>query len=109
MRNGCIACGLCGGVLRRQGELRGISISPFALLPLTPLKTSRDTLHPDTGETSRTIALRGTSGGWGDEKTIRKKSDIQTSLCVAGGVCFFGDYEAGGCARVYIKKTEGSR
>ena len=44
----CIACGLCGDVLRRQGELRGISISPFAPLTPTPLKTSRDTLHPGT-------------------------------------------------------------
>ena len=65
VRGICIACGLCGGVLRRQGELRGISISPFAPLTPTPLKTSRDTLHPGTGGTSRTIALRGTSGGWG--------------------------------------------
>ena len=29
---------------------RTISISPFAPLTPTPLKTSRDTLHPDTGE-----------------------------------------------------------
>ena len=65
LRGICIACGLCGGVLRRQGELRGISISPFAPLTPTPLKTSRDTLHPETGVTSLTIALRGTSGGWG--------------------------------------------
>ena len=35
--------------LRGQGELRGISISPFAPLTPTPLKTSRDTLHPETG------------------------------------------------------------
>ena len=74
--NGCIACGLCGGVLRRQGELRGISISPFAPLTPTPLKTSRDTLHLETGATTLTIALRGTSGGWGydgERKTVNKK------------------------------------
>ena len=50
-----------GDALRGQGELRGISISP---LTPTPLKTSRDTLHPETGVTSLTIALRGTSEGW---------------------------------------------
>ena len=55
-------------VLRRQGELRGISISPFAPLTPTPLKTSRDTLHPETGATSLTIALRGTSGERSHEK-----------------------------------------
>ena len=62
--------------LRGQGELRGISISPFAPLPLTPLKTSRDTLHLETGATTLTIALRGTSGGWGydgERKTVNKK------------------------------------
>ena len=44
--------------------------------PLPPLKTSRDTLHPETGVTSLTIALRGTSGGWGydgERKTVNKK------------------------------------
>ena len=62
--------------LRGQGELRGISISPFAPLPPTPLKTSRDTLHLETGATTLTIALRGTSEGWdydGERKTVNKK------------------------------------
>ena len=62
--------------LRRQGELGGISISPFAPLTPTPLKTSRDTLHLETGATTLTIALRGTSGGWGydgERKTVNKK------------------------------------
>ena len=62
--------------LRGQGELRGISISHFAHLPPTPLKTSRDTLHLETGATTLTIALRGTSGGWGydgERKTVNKK------------------------------------
>ena len=62
--------------LRGQGELRGISISPFAPLTPTPLKTSRDTLHLETGATTLTIALRGTSGGWGydgERKTVNKK------------------------------------
>ena len=50
--------------LRRQGELRGISISPFAPLTPTPLKTSRDTLHPGTGASRPgQTALRGVSGG----------------------------------------------
>ena len=55
---------------------RTISISPFAPLTPTPLKTSRDTLHPETGATTLTIALRGTSGGWGydgERKTVNKK------------------------------------
>ena len=76
VRGICIACGLCGGVLRRQGELRGISISPFAPLTPTPLKTSRDTLHLETGATTLTIALRGAFGGWGydgERKTVNKK------------------------------------
>lgn len=62
--------------LRGQGELRGISISPFVPLTPTPLKTSRDTLHLETGATTLTIALRGTSGGWGydgERKTVNKK------------------------------------
>ena len=44
--------------------------------PLPPLKTSRDTLHPGTGAATLTIALRGTSGGWGydgERKTVNKK------------------------------------
>ena len=44
--------------------------------PITPLKTSRDTLHLETGATTLTIALRGTSGGWGydgERKTVNKK------------------------------------
>ena len=45
-----MACGPCGDALRWQGELRRISIFPFAPLIPTPLKTSRDTLHPGTGE-----------------------------------------------------------
>ena len=43
---------------------------------MTPLKTSRDTLHLETGATTLTIALRGTSGGWGydgERKTVNKK------------------------------------
>ena len=49
----------------------------FPLRPLapTPLKTSRDTLHLETGATTLTIALRGTSGGWGydgERKTVKK-------------------------------------
>ena len=62
--------------LRGQGELREISISPFAPLTPTPLKTSRDTLHLETGAATLTIALRGTSGGWGydgERKTVNKK------------------------------------
>ena len=92
VRGICIACGLCGGVLRRQGELRGISISPFAPLTPTPLKTSRDTLHPETGVTSLTIALRGTSEGWdyefADHKKCRgasQKREVQKPQ-VSGGV-----------------------
>ena len=41
--------------------------------PLPPLKTSRDTLHPETGVTSLTIALRGTSEGWDYEFADHKK------------------------------------
>ena len=45
--------------------------------PITPpFKTSRDTLHLETGATTLTIALRGTSGGWGydgERKTVNKK------------------------------------
>ena len=44
--------------------------------PLPPLKTSRDTLHLETGAATLTIALRGTSGGWGydgERKTVNKK------------------------------------
>ena len=55
---------------------RTISISPFAPLIPTPLKTSRDTLHLETGAATLTIALRGTSGGWGydvERKTVNKK------------------------------------
>ena len=62
--------------LRGQGELRGISISPFAPLTPTPLKTSRDTLHLETGAATLTIALRGAFGGWGydgERKTVNKK------------------------------------
>ena len=55
---------------------RTISIFPFAPSTPTPLKTSRDTLHLETGATTLTIALRGTSGGWGydgERKTVNKK------------------------------------
>ena len=41
--------------------------------PITPIKTSRDTLHPETGVTSLTIALRGTSEGWDYEFADHKK------------------------------------
>ena len=44
--------------------------------PITPLKTSRDTLHPGTGAATLTIALQGTSGGRGydgERKTVNKK------------------------------------
>ena len=44
--------------------------------PLHPLKRAGDTLHPGTGAATLTIALRGTSGGWGydgERKTVNKK------------------------------------
>ena len=44
--------------------------------PITPIKTSRDTLHPGTGAATLTIALRGAFGGWGydgERKTVNKK------------------------------------
>ena len=75
--------------LRGQGELRGISISPFAPLTPTPLKTSRDTLHPPfcrcgdispkgerAGNVPNDFALRDAFGGWGydgERKTVNKK------------------------------------
>lgn len=54
---------------------RTISTSPpkSPKNPITPLKTSRDTLHPETGITSLTIALRGTSEGWDYEFADHKK------------------------------------
>ena len=74
-----MACGPCGDALRGQGELRGISISPFAPLTPTPLKTTRDTLDPPlcrlratsplagekAGNVPNDFALRGAFGGWG--------------------------------------------
>ena len=66
----------------RKERLRDYASFPddfdFPLRPLapTPLKTSRDTLHLETGATTLTIALRGTSGGWGydgERKTVNKK------------------------------------
>ena len=57
---------------------RTISTSPpkSPKNPITPLKTSRDTLHPGTGAATLTIALRGAFGGWGydgERKTVNKK------------------------------------
>ena len=54
-----MACGPCGDALRWQGELRGISIFPFAPLTPTPLKTSRDTLHPTSLSLRRHLPLKG--------------------------------------------------
>ena len=58
-----MACGPCGDALRWQGELRGILISPFAPLTPTPLKTSRDTLHPPLCRLRATSPLAGEKGG----------------------------------------------
>ena len=52
--------------------------------------------------------MRGTSGGWGYEEMIRKKWIFKRRFALQAAFVFW-DYEAGGCARVYIKKTEGSR
>ena len=72
---------------------RTISISPFAPLTPTPLKTSRDTLHPPlcrcgdispkgekVGNVPNDFALRGAFGGW----------DYEWVRWVTTGYCPFG-------------------
>ena len=64
-----MACGPCADALRWQGELRGIS--PFAPLTPTPLKTSRDTLHPPLCRLRATSPLAGEKGGIPNDFALR--------------------------------------
>ena len=59
------------GALARLCEFPGISPPKSPKNPITPIETSRDTLHPGTGVTTRTnrpagrvrgLGLRGTAG-----------------------------------------------
>ena len=56
---------------RLRGRFRFLPLK-FPKNPITPIKTSRDTLHLGTGVTSRTKALRGASGG--EERKKRRIS-----------------------------------
>ena len=66
LRLGSRACGAGRERAPRARGNRGISISPsFPLDPITPIETSRDTLHPGTGVTTRTNRPAGRVRGLG--------------------------------------------
>ena len=54
-----------GNALRGQGEIGGFRFPPLFPLTPSPLETSRDTLHPGTGVTTRTNRPAGRVRGLG--------------------------------------------
>ena len=57
--------GQAGNALRGQGEIGGFRFPPLFPLTPSPLETSRDTLHPGTGVTTRTNRPAGRVRGLG--------------------------------------------